>query len=172
MKNIKKHPFTLFIKIIMIILTVIFCVLMVMLAGVGIVYNAESYGEQLESYGKLMILSGILMTSGSILCIPRKTFVNIVSVVFSCSGFALCMAMLYKICDHADRAGWSDKYNMTPISDMYKARIIPCAVPVAIAVVVALIQIFSYEASQERYRKKLSRMEKENAPAPKIIDDD
>ena len=79
--------------------------------------------------------------------------------------------MMYKLCSHADAAGWTDKFAMTPISDMYRARIMPTIAPAATAVVVAVVQLFSYEAAEERRRRRLRRQEREDAPAPKIIDE-
>ncbi|HAE52588.1 MAG TPA: hypothetical protein DCG30_04965 [Ruminococcus sp.] len=163
----KKRKNHIILKIIMLVLTAVYSCTMTVLSGAGLYYNRESYGEKLENIGILMIVSGILMTVGAVLCLFRKNILNIISLVFSCSGFALCMTMLYKLCDHADRAGWSDKYNMSPISDMYKSRIMPCIAPFVIAVAVAVLQLLSYEAAEQRRIKKL----KENAPAPKILDE-
>lgn len=163
----KKRKNHIILKIIMLVLTAVYSCTMTILSGAGLYYNRESYGEKLENIGILMIVSGILMTVGAVLCLFRKNILNIISLVFSCSGFALCMTMLYKLCDHADRAGWSDKYNMSPISDMYKSRIMPCIAPFVIAVAVAVLQLLSYEAAEQRRIKKL----KENAPAPKILDE-
>ena len=163
----KKRKNHIILKIIMLVLTAVYSCTMTVLSGAGLYYNRESYGEKLENIGILMIVSGILMTVGAVLCLFRKNILNIISLVFSCSGFALCMTMLYKLCDHADRAGWSDKYNMSPVSDMYKSRIMPCIAPFVIAVAVAVLQLLSYEAAEQRRIKKL----KENAPAPKILDE-
>lgn len=153
-------------KIIMLVLTLIYHCTMVILSGAGLYFNRESYGEEIKNTGILMIFSGIIMTFGSLLCVPKKNILNIFSLIFSCSGFIICMRMLYKLCEHADRAGWSDKFSMTPISDMYKSRVLPCIVPFVISVAVSLIQLFSYEAAEQRRLKKL----KKDAPAPKIID--
>ncbi len=163
----KKRKNHIILKIIMLVLTAVYSCTMTVLSGAGLYYNRESYGEKLENIGIMLIVSGILMTVGAVLCLFRKNILNIISLVFSCSGFALCMTMLYKLCDHADRAGWSDKYNMSPISDMYKSRIMPCIAPFVIAVAVAVLQLLSYEAAEQRRIKKL----KENAPAPKILDE-
>ncbi len=163
----KKRKNHIILKIIMLVLTAVYSCTMTILSGAGLYYNRESYGEKLENIGIMLIVSGILMTVGAVLCLFRKNILNIISLVFSCSGFALCMTMLYKLCDHADRAGWSDKYNMSPVSDMYKSRIMPCIAPFVIAVAVAVLQLLSYEAAEQRRIKKL----KENAPAPKILDE-
>ncbi|MBR1592785.1 MAG: hypothetical protein IJ666_07235 [Ruminococcus sp.] len=171
MEKKRKNRIIIFFKTAMLVLTLIYPCMMTILSGAGVYYNRESYGAELGNVGILLVLSGILMTLGAVLCIFRKNIINVISLVFSCSGFALCMTMLYKLCDHADRAGWSDKYTMTPVSDMYKSRIIPCIAPFVMAAAFAVIQLVSYEAAEERRIRKLKKQQKENAPAPKIIDE-
>lgn len=169
----KKHsnPLMIIAKTILLILTAIYPFFMVIMSGAGLVYNSDSYGGKLTRAGIILIVSGIIMTTGAILCMFRKNIPNIVALICSVGGFALCIMMLRLICFHADAAGWTDKYAMTPISDMYKARIVPSVAPAIIATAVSLIQIFSYDASEERRRRRKLREERENAPAPKIIDD-
>ena len=145
---------------------------MVTLSGAGLIYNKESYGEELAAVGTLLVASGFIMAAGALLCIFRKNLLNTISAVCSAGGLALCLTMMYKLCDHADRAGWTDNFAMTPISDMYKARIFPSIAPAAIALVIAAVQLFSYEAAEERRRRRLRRSEEENAPAPSIIDEE
>lgn len=161
------NPAIVTLKVILIVLTLIYPLFMVIMSGAGLVYNSESYGEDLTRTGILLIVSGAVMAAGSFLCIFRK---NIASVVCSCGGFALCMAMLYKLVEHADSAGWTNKFTLEAISSMYIHRIVPSAAPVVIAVTVALIQFFSYEAAEQRRMKKKLKEEKENQPAPPIIE--
>lgn len=162
----KRNIFLIVIKIIMIILTVIFPIAMVIPAGAGLIYNGDSYGASLIHTGVSLIVSGVLMTAGAVLVCFRK---NIISLICSCSGFAECMIMLVKLVKHANSAGWSDAYTMEPVSDMYIARILPTAAPFILAVIAALMQFFSFEASQKRREKKRLKEEKENQPAPPII---
>lgn len=167
----RKHPLLTAAKVIMLILTAIYPLFMVTLSGAGIIYNKDSYGEELATVGTLLIVSGFIMAAGAVLCIFRKNLLNIISAVCSAGGLALCLDMMYKLCDHADRAGWTDNFSMTPISDMYKVRITPSIAPVAIALAIAAVQLFSYEAAEERRRRRQRRNEEENAPAPSIIDE-
>ncbi len=162
----KKSPLMTSLRALLIVLTRIFPVLMVMLSGAGLVYNSDSYGADVTRTGVMLIVSGALMTMGTVLvCLKR----DIISLVFSISGFALCMTMLYKLVKHADAAGWQNAHTMEPISDMYFSRIIPTIAPFVLAVMLALIHYFSYEAGEKRRRKKALKEEKENAPAPPII---
>lgn len=164
-KNLSPAIVTL--KVILILLTLIYPLFMVCMSGAGLVYNSESYGPELTRTGILLIVSGVVTAAGCFLCIFRK---NIASVICSCTGFTLCMAMLYKLVEHADSAGWTDKFTMEAISSMYIHRIVPTVAPVAIAVTVALIQFFSYEAAEQRRIKKKIKEEKENRPAPPIVE--
>lgn len=161
----KKNVLT-FLKIILIATTLIFPASMVIPAGAGLVYNGSSYGVHLIRIGWLLVLSGILMIAGSILVCLKK---NIASLIFSCSGFTLCMLMLRLIVNHADAAGWSDKYTMELVSSMYLSRILPVIAPFALSAAIAVIQFFSYEAVQSRREKKRLKDERENRPAPPII---
>lgn len=170
-KNHGRNPLITAAKAIMICLTAVYPLFMVGLSGAGLVYNRSSYGSELAAVGVFLIASGLVIALGAALCLPRRNTANIVSLVCSVGGAALCLAMMYKLCSHADFAGWTDKYAMTPISDMYKARIFPAAVPAAIAAVIALIQLFSYDAAQERRARRERKKARENAPAPKIIDE-
>ena len=170
-KQRRKHPLLTAAKVIMLILTAVYPLFMVELSGAGLIYNRDSYGEELSTVGALLMVSGIVMAAGAVLCLFRKNLLNIISAVCSAGGLVLCLTMMYKLCDHADRAGWTDNFAMTPISDMYKARIFPSIAPMAIAVVVAAVQLFSYEATEERRKRRARRSEEENAPAPSILDE-
>lgn len=167
----KKNIFLNIIKIIMIVLTAVYSVLMVCLAGAGLIYNGESYGKAITAMGVWFIISGILMTAGAVLCLFRKNLPNIISIILSVAGLALCLVMLYRLVAHADSAGWSDNYNMTPVSDMYMSRILPVIAPAALAVFAALMRLFSYEGAEERRLKKKKRQEEENKPTEKIVED-
>lgn len=164
----KASPLMTAAKVITLGLTLYFSCAVTVLSGAGLIYNRESYGSSLAAAGVFFIISALLMTIGAILCIPHKNLPNILSAVMSAAGLVLCMIMLKKLTSHADLSGWTDKYSLTPISSMYRSRILPCIVPAVLTVIISLIQFFSYEQSQQRRKRK---NEKENAPAPSIIDD-
>ncbi len=166
----KKNIFLTVIKIIMMILTVIYSTLMVCLAGAGLIYNGKSYGSSITALGTALIISGIFMTAGAVLCLFRKNLPNILSIFFSVGGLALCLIMLFRLVNHADSAGWSDNFDMTPVSDMYMRRILPVIAPAALAVISSLIRLFSYEGAEERRLKRKKKQEEENKPTPKIVE--
>lgn len=162
----KTQPLMLVLKGLLIAATAVYPMFMVMLSGAGLIYNSESYGQELTRVGMLFILSGIIMTAAAILVLCRK---NITSIIMSSAGVALCLAMLYKLVNHADAAGWQAHLTLTPVSSMYLERILPVILPFVLNVLIALIQFFSYEESQKRLQRKKEREEKENAPAPPIV---
>lgn len=170
MEKNKKHPFLKAIKIIMLILTAVYPLTMVCMAGAGLIYNGDSYGSELVNTGTALIISGVLMTCGAVICVFKKTVMNIISLICTSSGLALCLVMLYKLCTHADNAGWTDNYTMSPVSDMYMVRILPVTVPAVLALLTAAIQIFSYQAAEERCIRRQKKLEAENASAPSIIE--
>lgn len=163
----KSTPMTV-LRVILAVLTLIYPVFMVGLTGAGLIYNSESYGESITRMGVVFIIAGAAMTIGTVLVLLKK---NIISMIFNASGFALCMLMLAKLVDHADRAGWSNAHTMEPISSMYITRIIPVVMPFVLAITIALIQFFSYEEREKRRMRKQEKKAKENATAPSIVQD-
>ncbi len=170
MKKKKQNPFIIVLKIIMLILTAVYPVMMVMLSGAGIIYNRESYGSELEKWGILLMISGGVIAAGAVMCLIRKNLTSLLAIIFSGSGLGLCLSMLYKITAHADKAGWSDKRTMLPISDMYEHRILPTIAPAALIIIISVIYLLSYDAAEERRKRRQNKKEKENASAPSILD--
>ncbi|MBQ8959746.1 MAG: hypothetical protein IJ071_00815 [Ruminococcus sp.] len=173
MKNTKKHsPLLGAVKAAAVILAVVFPGAMAIPAGAGIMSHRDTYGDELWAQGLLLLISGAAVLLAGLLTLSRKSLPNILALLLDIPGIALCMAMVYKICDHADRAGWSDKFTMEPVSHMYKGRLIPCVIPAALILIIAVLQLSSEEASAERRRRRQLRLEKENAPAPPVIDEE
>ncbi len=165
------EPIIIVMKVIMLALTAVFPLLMVTMTGAGLIYNRDSYGPVITRMGVLFIVSAVLMTAGAVFCISRKSLPNLLSAACTAVGIIMCMVLLYKLVRHADSAGWSDNYNMTPVSSMYKARVTPSLLPAAMALVISAVQFFSYNTSEERREKKRKKLERENAPSPKILDE-
>ena len=142
MKQKKKNPLLIAAEIIMVILTAVYSAAMVCLAGAGLIYNGESYGKNIVNTGILLIISGILLTIGAILCLFRKRIFLILSAIFTIIGLALCLSMLYILCSHADSAGWTDNYTMTAVSHMYKSRILPVIAPAVLALGIVAVKLY------------------------------
>ncbi len=169
----KQKTYMTVMKIILIVLTLIYPVFMTMLTGAGIISNRASYGSRITSYGACLMLSGALMTAGALLCMSRRSTQNLLSALISSSGFALCMTVLIKLIKHAESAGWTGiaKYEGVPVSDMYRTRVGPVIAPFLLTILISAIQYFSYDCGEERRLRKKARKDKENAPAPSILDD-
>ncbi|MBR5513147.1 MAG: hypothetical protein IKV85_04060 [Ruminococcus sp.] len=127
-KNKKKALYIAY-MIIMVIFTVIYSLIMVCMAGAGLIYNGDSYGRELVNVGIWLIISGVLMTAGAVVCFFKKRIFSIVSAVLTIAGLAVCLIMLYILCTHADSAGWADNYTMEPVSRMYRERLLPVIAP-------------------------------------------
>lgn len=168
----EKHVFLNILKTAAILLTLCISCAMPVLSGAGLIYNRSSYGAELERTGIFLILSGALMTLGAFACLFRKNIPNIAAIILSSGGFALCMTMLHKLADHADKSGWSDKYTMTPISDMYRARLIICVIPVMLVIITAVAQLLSHELAEVRNERRKRKRAEENAPSPSVLGDD
>lgn len=165
----KKKPLLTAAKAVMLLLTAVFSLIMTIMAGAGLIYNGDSYGRKLINIGIILIISGILMTLGAFFCVFRKTLHNVISIICTVPGLVLCLVMLHRLCMHADNAGWTDSVTITPISDMYASRILPVIAPAALSLVIAIVQLFSFEAAEERRIKKQKKLDAENAQAPSII---
>lgn len=144
MKNYKKNPLFLAVKIIILVLTAVYPLAMVCTAGAGLIYNGKSYGTTLVTCGVLFIVSGIFMTAGALMCLPRKKLPNIISAVMSIAGLAVCLTVLFIVCSHADNAGWVNSRTLKPVSDMYKFRILPVIIPSLTAIITAIFQVRSF----------------------------
>lgn len=145
MKLKKKNPLFIAAEIIMVILTAVYSAAMVCLAGAGLIYNGESYGRDIVNTGIFLIISGILLTAGAILCLFRKRVFLVLSAIFTIIGLILCLSMLYILCSHADSAGWTDNYTMTAVSHMYKSRILPVIAPAVLALGIGAVKIFGFK---------------------------
>ena len=112
------------------------------------------------------------MTAGTVLCLFRKSLPNLIAPFLSGGGFVLCMYLLGKLVARADANGWHGPgiYEGVTMSYLFRTRLIPCIAPAALTVIIALCQYFSYDLGEERRERRRQRLEKENAPAPKIVD--
>lgn len=169
----KQKPFMTLAKITLIALTAVYPLFMTIMTGIGILSKSSSYGRMISGCGAVLIISGAAMTTAAILCLFRKSFPNLISMIMSVTGFVLCMAALHKLIRHAESAGWMGHgvYSLVPVADMYRQRIIPVILPFLLTLIIAAVQFFSYNVAEERREKRLEKKKKQNSPpAPKIID--
>lgn len=69
----KSKKYILFLtKIFLIILTIVYPFFMTIMTGKGIIYNYKNYSKEVFYIGIFMIVSGILMTSGTVFCLLKN----------------------------------------------------------------------------------------------------
>ncbi|MCR4640333.1 hypothetical protein [Ruminococcus sp.] len=137
----RRSPLMTACKSIALLLSLWFSGAMTALSGAGLIYNGESYGAELKNTGIFLIISSVLMVSGAFLCLFRKKLPNILSILLAVSGLVLCLVMLSRLTDHADLSGWTDKYTLLPVSDMYMRRILPSIAPCVLTAAIAAVQL-------------------------------
>ena len=166
-KNMKNSPtqrshLITALKVVMLALSLWFSCAMTALSGAGLIYNRSNYGEGLAKTGIFLVISAIMMTAGAFLCLFRKKMTDILSIILSVPGLVLCLTMLYHLATHADKAGWTDKYSLLPVSDMYIRRILPCIAPVVMATTIAAVQLYSYKHSEQKPVEKAAKQKQLN----------
>ncbi len=169
----RRHPYLNTAKVVMLVLTLIYPMFMVMMTGAGFCMHWDSYGADFARNGIWLIFSGVLMTAGAVLCLFRKNLTNLISPFLSGGGFIICMFILQRLVKHADKRGWRGPglYDGVKASYLFQTRLIPCILPVALAITIAVCQYFSYDLGEIRRERKREKLKKRNAPAPKILDD-
>lgn len=141
MKNSEKKRITAAVMVIMVILTVVYSLIMPIMAGAGLLWNGDSYGSRIVSVGIFLIISGILMTAGNLLSLGRKRILCVISIIMTAVGLILSLVMIYILCSHADSAGWADNYTFEPASRMYRERLLPAAVPCIMAIAADTVKL-------------------------------
>lgn len=137
----KRSPLMTAFKVITLLLSLWFSGAMTALSGAGLIYNGGSYGAELRITGVFLIVSAVMMVSGACLCLFSKKLPDVMAVLLALGGLVLCLVMLKRLTDHADLSGWTDKYTLLPISDMYMRRILPSIVPCVLTAAIAAAQL-------------------------------
>lgn len=155
-----------FIKILLIISTLIFPLFINIMSGIGWISTYSKYGGEFTICGVIMIVSSVLMAAATIFCLCKF---NISAAVSGSLGFITAMVILYKMMYYADERGWSDRFTMQPASDIYRNRILPTIIPFIFLIAAVVIQYFSYDEKVKRKLRREEKERKENMPAPKIL---
>lgn len=119
-----------------------------------------------KSYGKLMAFSSMLMVISAILCFLN---LDIIPMVSQSMGFALCMVVMIKMSNIADKYGLTDS-SLQPLSEKYFNRHMVSIIPFLLLMIICLVRFFSYEKKSKRIQKRLDKVNKDIAPCEKIID--
>lgn len=167
-------------SIILVLSTIISPIFLNCLGAYGLISNANEnlannpdmleYQQTLMSnmrfYGYTMLVSSILMTISTVLCLCKF---NIVPMITQSIGFTICMVVMVKISAIADKYGLTD-IEMQPLSEKYFNRHFVSIVPLILLIIICLIRFFSYDERSKRRQKHLDKIAKENAPCEKIVD--
>lgn len=134
-----KKSFFIISEILLAVFTLIYPLFNVTLSGAGLIFNGNSYGFKLIICGIMWIASGLLMTSGSILCIFGK---NIPAVILSSLGFIICMVILFIVTAHAEKYAWTmPYYNKFSVADIYRKRMIPVVIPFTLTAMISGLRL-------------------------------
>lgn len=147
-KNTKKRaPMMTALRAILVVLTCIYPLFMVVMTSVGLLFNAESYGAKVRNIAIVFLVSAIFSGAGLVLVLIKR---NIASIASNVIGLILCMISLAQLRSHADAKGWSNRFTLEPISNMYARRIFPVIVPFILALVVAAAQQLTGEKREHQ----------------------
>lgn len=161
----------------LVISTLVYPGFMAMLSAAGWMYNVRggNYPDIFRSLAGWMFAGGGLLCAGTFLALlgakPRRWALNAVALPAGCAGCAACLSSLYRFCAYADQHFSGIGETMQPVSELYRDRLLPVILPTVLLAVLCLRQIFCEEAREYRIARKREKEIRENAPAPKILDD-
>ena len=157
-----------FLKLALVVTTLIYPLFMDLLTALGWTVNAHSYGAKFRILAAVVAVGALLMTAGVILALCKKDIAALVT------GFFPLMGAVSIATSIAEAAGWapqSEAHLGRSAYQIWADRMLPTIAPYCLLVAVALLHYFSYEASAARREKKRQKEEFENRPAPKIVED-
>ncbi len=161
----------------LIVTTLLYPGFMAMLSAAGWQHNLKSQGgnypdEVFAPFISWMYIGAALLIFGAVLCLLggrlRLWLCNLFALFCACPGIAACMTVLYRFCAYADRFGYSNQ-EMQPASEIYRDRLLPMLLPFFLLCVLALLQLFSYDARVYRKQQRDAKRREQNAEAPKIL---
>ena len=160
-----------FLRIILVITTLIYPCFMVMMSASGWMYQFQSgnYPLIFRNFSIGMYIGGGLLCVGTMILFlgNRAKFwkYNIISLICAFVGCAICLTILSRFTAYADQNFSGIGETMKPVSEMYNDRISPVIVPAILLAFLSLWQMFI--TKEEHFQE---RAELENAEAPKILD--
>ena len=156
-----------FLRIILVITTLIYPCFMVMMSATGWMYQFQSgnYPPVFRNFSIGMYVGGGLLCIGTIVLFfgNKAKFwkYNIISLICAFVGCGICMTILSQFTAYADQNFSGIGENMKPVSEMYNDRIFPVIVPAFLLGFLSLSQIFD---------KKFEPQSQGEETAPRILD--
>lgn len=160
-----------FLKIALVVTTLIYPLFMDLMTALGWTVNAQSYGARFRILAAVVAVGALLMTAGAILVLCKK---DIAALIAGSLGFFPLMAAVSIATSAAEAAGWAPQSEASMGRFAYQIwgdRMLPTIAPYCLLLAVALLHYFSYEAASARREKKRQKEEFENRPSPKIVED-
>lgn len=144
----------------LVILLIIYPLFMNFLGGTALIYEAydnmrmslleEADFRRFCTLGVMMLVSSLLFTVSTVLCIRKK---DIPAVVIETSGIILCMAVVLTLRKIALESGLSND-ELKPYADIYMERHIPTIAHSIVLYIISFASYFSYENKVKRNMKK------------------
>ena len=150
---------------------------MAMMSAAGWLYNVRegNYEAIFRSFSGWMIGGGVLVLAAVLLVliggVGKRWRWNVAAAVLAAVGGAACMSALYRFIAYADAHFSAIDGTMQPVSELYRDRLLPILLPAALAVGIAVWQIFDPETREQRIRELREKEARDSAPAPKILGD-
>ncbi len=169
-------PLKLVLRVLMILSTLVFPGFMCGMSASGWLYNARlgNYPDQFLDYAYYLYAGAIALTLAVILCMlgirETRWLCSAIAIPLGSVGMALIWSILSLFMTYADNNFSGQRETLQPISEIYQNRIAPCILPFAIMFFLSLAQLFSYDARVYRKQRRMKRLEKLYAPAPRILD--
>lgn len=164
-------------KAVLVVTALVYPGFMGMMSAAGWLYNVRegNYEAIFRSFSGWMIGGGVLVLAAVVLVmaggVGKRWRWSVAAAVLAAAGGAACMSALYRFIAYADAHFSAIDGTMQPVSELYRDRLLPILLPAALAVGIAVWQILDDESREWRIREKRERDARENAPAPKIVDD-
>lgn len=161
----------LILRVLMILSTLIFALFIGLLTALGWNSSLTYQGDTFRTLAAVLAVGILLISAGTVLCMAKK---DIAAVICALIGGIMSVVAAYRAIEIAYDQGWystTSLYLDRPVADLWTQRLYPILIPAGMVILCSILHFFSYEAKVKRDEKRKLREEKENAPAPKIIED-
>ncbi|MBQ2263805.1 MAG: hypothetical protein IJY06_06390 [Oscillospiraceae bacterium] len=166
-----------FLHVILVLTTIIYPLFMCQMSAAGWQYNVDAgnYPEEFSVFAFWMRTGSVLLTAACILCLlgrkPKLWVCNAAALLCGTGGIAACMTVLARFTAYADQHFSGMDETMQPVSELYRDRLLPTLLPFALLCVLAVWQLFAYDARVYRQQRRDEKKRLDAQEAPKILGD-
>lgn len=168
-KNYKSLKIVLWVALIA--TTLIYPLFMDILTALGWTVNSHSYGHRFNTYAALLAVGGLLVAAGTVLCLFQKDIAAVICALAGGVATTVSGALGISV---AAASGWASPTEANfgkMAATLWSKRIYPTWVPVLLICALAAIHFFSYDEKVARTARRKAKIDHENRPAPKIVED-